>query len=668
MDNKPPLPDALEWDDQGQPLSSRFNDFYFSRLNGLEETAYVYLQHNQLTERWQTLRSGQTFSIGETGFGTGLNFLCCWQLFRQHATPGSRLHFISAERYPLSPEDLRQALQLWPQLRELAETLLAQYPPNCGGFHRLQFEQGQVQLTLIFDDASQAFQQLDHRVDAWFLDGFSPAKNPEMWTSELFSALARCSHQQTSFSTFTAASNVRRGLQQTGFTVKTAPGFGKKRQMLYGHYQDAAATVSTQTSAQPWFDRPALPLDTPTSISIIGAGLAGACSAFALAERGCHVELFERGAQPGCGASGNPQGVLYAKLPAKPTLSSRIHVNGYLYSLRLLQRQLEVGKDWSPCGVIQLSLNSKEADKQQKLLSAGHYPQTLVQAIDKEQASALAGVALTTGGLLFPSGGWVSPAALCQQLLSHPNIRCHFNQPIDKIHFDPKQQHWQLLDPSAMLLHQSKILIVANAHEARQFPALENLPLQAIRGQTSSVAAPPSPALSPALTTVLCGNGYIAPASKQRYCFGASFDLNDPDTRVREKDQRHNLQLVEELSPQLAQQLAPQLPEAQGRVGFRCAAPDYLPIVGPVADADAFLRDYAALGRNAKARITTPPTHLPGLYVSLGHGSKGLVTAPLAGTLLADIILNEPAAIERELLQALSPARFLIRKIIKGNV
>ncbi len=677
INNKPPAVtapdfDPLTWDQQGQPLSSRFNDFYFSRLNGLDESGYVYLHHNQLAQRWQRLQPGQAFSIGETGFGTGLNFLCCWQHWRQHAAPGTRLHFISVERYPLSSEDLHQALALWPQLTELAAALLAQYPPNCGGFHRLLFDQGQVQLTLIFDDASHALQQLDQRIDAWFLDGFSPAKNPQMWSSELFSAVARCSHQQSSFSTFTAASSVRRGLQQAGFAVSTAPGFGKKRQMLFGHYQAASALPS----AQPWFDRPASVLTNLTrtdltrtdnnnnnaAISIIGAGLAGACSAFALAERGCQVELFERGTYPGCGASGNPQGVLYTKLPATPTLSSRIHVNGYLYSLRLLQRQLTPGQDWAPCGVIQLALTSKEADKQRKLLAADHYPAALVRPITRGQASAMAGVPLTAGGLLFPEGGWVSPAALCRQLLSHPNIRCHFNQAIDSIHFDPQRQQWQLRAPSGMLLQQSATLIVANAHEAQHFPQLAELPLQAIRGQTSRVVAPSS-----RLNTVLCGNGYIAPATEQHYCFGASFAINDPDTRVRNSDHRHNLQLIEELSPQLAQQLAPQLTRAQGRVGFRCAAPDYLPIVGPVADAAAFLRDYAPLRSNAKTRIEIPPTHLPGLYVSLGHGSKGLITAPLAGALLADIILNEPAAIERELLQALSPARFLIRKIIKGT-
>ncbi|MEH6823960.1 MAG: bifunctional tRNA (5-methylaminomethyl-2-thiouridine)(34)-methyltransferase MnmD/FAD-dependent 5-carboxymethylaminomethyl-2-thiouridine(34) oxidoreductase MnmC [Motiliproteus sp.] len=660
--------EPLRWDTLGQPLSRRFNDFYFSRVNGLEETQYVYLRHNQLPQRWQSLAPGQAFCIGETGFGTGLNFLSCWQAWREHAAPTSRLHFISVERHPLSQQDLRRALSLWPQLAEFTDALVAQYPPPCGGFHRLVFDQGLVQLTLIFDDACHAIAQLEPRVDAWFLDGFSPAKNPEMWSPELFKGVARSSHRNTTFSTFSAASSVRRGLEAVGFAVNKAPGFGKKRELLYGQYRPELMSGSDQPrsdqpcSNQPWYAHPSLAAD-PASISIIGAGLAGASTAFALAERGCQVQLFERGAEPGCGASGNPQGVLYAKLPVAPTRSSRIHLNGYLYSLRLLQRQLSPGQHWSPCGVIQLALDDREADKQRKLLQSGQYPDSLVRPISAAAASVMAGYPLTAGGLLFPQGGWVSPAELCRKLLNHPNIHCHFNQPIDSIQFDPARQQWQLRSPSGALLHQAATLVVANAHEAGHFPALAELPLKPIRGQTTSVSTQSS-----ALKTVLCGNGYIAPAKQQRYCFGASFDLNDLDTRVRTSDHRHNLALIEQMCPALAQQLAPQLAAAQGRVGFRCAAPDYLPIVGAVADPAAYIRDYAALRSNAKARIDTPPTHLPGLFVNLGHGSKGLITAPLAGALLADIMTHGPAPIEPELQRALNPARFIIKRLIKGII
>ncbi len=662
----------LSWDEHGLPVSNQFGDFYFSRANGLEETGYVFLQHNQLPQRWQALKPDQAFVIAETGFGTGLNFLTCWQSWNQQPASTARLHFISVERYPLTTAQLTRALALWPQLAELAEQLLQQYPIIANGIHRLRFDHDRISLTLIFDDACHGLKNLNgQHVDAWFLDGFSPEKNPQMWTQALFSEIACSSAADATFSTFTAASSVRRALQSSGFTVERARGFGKKREMLYGlvHNKQATETLPTQQpnglSTQLWFDRPISSRSDPNiPICVIGAGLAGASTAFALAQRGCKVELFERGSEPGCGASGNPQGVLYAKLPAVPTLHSRTHLSGYLYSLRILQQQLTAGQQWSPCGVLQLALDDKQQAKNDALLSQGHYPNNLVLGVNPQQASQLAGYPLTQGGLFYPGAGWVSPAKLCQQLLEHPNIVCHFNQPVDSIEYQPAQQRWTLLNTQRQQIATATILVVANAHEAKQFPQLAQLPLKPIRGQTTSVAANSIPELK----TVLCGNGYIAPANNQRFCFGASFDLHNHDSNISPSDHRHNLELVEQVCPPLASQLEPQLPAAQGRVGFRCAASDYLPIVGAVPDHDEFISAYAPLGKDAKAVIDTPPSHLRGLFVNLGHGSKGLITAPLAGELLADLILGEPLAVEHKLAQALNPARFIIKKLIKGAI
>ncbi|MFL6609528.1 MAG: tRNA (5-methylaminomethyl-2-thiouridine)(34)-methyltransferase MnmD, partial [Pseudomonas sp.] len=224
----------LDWDDQGRPRSRVFNDVYFSDQSGLEETRYVFLQQNNLAERFAALTEGGRLVIGETGFGTGLNFLCAWQLFEQCAPAGARLHFVSVEKFPLSPEDLRRALALWPELKVQADQLLGQYVAIHQGFQRMTLANGRVTLTLLIGDALEQLPQLDGQIDAWFLDGFAPAKNPEMWSAELFAELARLAAPGATLSTFTSTGWVRRRLNAAGFKMKRTPGIGHKWEILRG--------------------------------------------------------------------------------------------------------------------------------------------------------------------------------------------------------------------------------------------------------------------------------------------------------------------------------------------------------------------------------------------------------------------------------------------------
>jgi len=226
----------LHWQD-GQPYSERYGDVYFSTDSGLEETRHVFLQGNDLARRFAALQAGESFCIGETGFGTGLNFLCTWQLFEQCAPAGASLDFFSVEKFPLDDDELRAALALWPELAAQAATLRARWRRRVPGWNRWSFADGRVRLTLAIEDVADAVPQLpEAAVDAWFLDGFSPAKNPEMWSDEVLSALARASHAGTTLATYTCAGWVRRGLQQSGFTVERVPGFGRKREMVRGQF------------------------------------------------------------------------------------------------------------------------------------------------------------------------------------------------------------------------------------------------------------------------------------------------------------------------------------------------------------------------------------------------------------------------------------------------
>lgn len=223
----------IEWK-QGQPFASAFQDIYFSSDNGLLETEHVFLQGNDLSNRWQQFNTN-TFTITETGFGSGLNFLCAAKLWLETAPKQAVLHFISVEKYPLTLQDITAALKLWPELSALSLPLLNRYTTLIDA-KNISLYDNKIQLSLFIGDATEQLSHFQNKTDAWFLDGFSPAKNPDMWQPALFEQMARLSHANTTFATFTSAGLVRRGLISAGFKVIKRSGFGKKREMITGHF------------------------------------------------------------------------------------------------------------------------------------------------------------------------------------------------------------------------------------------------------------------------------------------------------------------------------------------------------------------------------------------------------------------------------------------------
>ncbi|MEH6404934.1 MAG: tRNA (5-methylaminomethyl-2-thiouridine)(34)-methyltransferase MnmD [Sneathiella sp.] len=223
MTNLPPI---------GPPKSLEFDDLYFSADDGLAESKFVFLDGNKLPENWL---DAERFVICETGFGTGLNFLSAWKLFEETTKPHQSLDFISFEKYPLEAEKIGLYLQPWGNFfAGRLQQLVAHYPPGIPGFHRLVLNE-RVTLTLIFDDINDAIPKLVADVDAWFLDGFKPSTNPEMWSDTVIENMARLSHKGTRLATFTAAGKVRRSLIAAGFSIEKVPGFGRKRDMTIGY-------------------------------------------------------------------------------------------------------------------------------------------------------------------------------------------------------------------------------------------------------------------------------------------------------------------------------------------------------------------------------------------------------------------------------------------------
>jgi tRNA 5-methylaminomethyl-2-thiouridine biosynthesis bifunctional protein len=353
--------------------------------------------------------------------------------------------------------------------------------------------------------------------------------------------------------------------------------------------------------------------------------------------------------------------VLYLKLSAHGTALSQMIVSGFGYTRRLLEH-LQRGTDWDDCGVLQLAFNAKEAERQLQLAEA--FPADLLQLLDQPRAQALAGVGLAHGGLYYPQGGWVHPPALCQWQTAHPQIQVLAHH--DVLQLRKVDDQWQAWD-GERLLASAPVVVLAGAAEIQRFAESAGLPLKRIRGQITRLVQTPQ---SQALSTVVCAEGYVAPARLGEHTLGASFDFKSEDLTPTTAEHLGNLAMLEEISHDLVTRL--QIDELdpeslQGRAAFRCTSPDYLPIVGPLADSQAFAQAYAALGKDARQVPDVECPWLDGLYVNSGHGSRGLITAPLSGELLAAWLDNEPLPLPRSVAEACHPNRFALRRLIRRN-
>ncbi|WP_323875581.1 bifunctional tRNA (5-methylaminomethyl-2-thiouridine)(34)-methyltransferase MnmD/FAD-dependent 5-carboxymethylaminomethyl-2-thiouridine(34) oxidoreductase MnmC [Aeromonas veronii] len=652
----------LDWNEAGTPVSSDFGDVYFSNDNGLSETRYVFLQQNRLPARFSH-HDSDSFVIGETGFGTGLNFLATMQAFLEQAPQsgnGSRLHFISFEKYPLTQDDLRKALAAWPELGHLSQDLVAQWPLPVSGCHRLHFAGGRIRLDLWFGDIKDMLPQVPHRaeglVDAWYLDGFSPAKNPEMWTQDLFDGLARLARPDCSIATFTCAGFVRRGLIAAGFAMKKVKGHGSKREMLVGDRTDKRP----QQSIAPWYARPA---GRTGEVVIIGGGIASAMTALSLVERGRKVTLLCADGEPATGASGNRQGALYPLLNGEHDALSRFYSLAFGYARqRLLALAERHPIAFSLCGVTQLGYDEKSAAKLAKM-SQGPFPSELMHPLSTSEVEQVVGLPCGHSGVSYPLGGWLCPADLTRAALKEAQasglLEVVFNTEVvaiaeqtDTWHIESQDgRHWQAPN-----------LVVAAGHQLPALLPFAELPLYPVRGQVSHV--PTSASLS-RLNTVLCYDGYLTPMHNDQHCIGASYGRNQSSLEFRAEEQIQNQVRLQACLPEQTWPAEVDVSGNEARVGVRCASRDHLPVVGPVARLQGLADHYAQL-QHDQHNAQPLPLH-PGLYVLGALGSRGLCSAPLCGELLASEICGDPLPLAADLLEALHPARYWVRKLLKGK-
>lgn len=653
----------LSWNDQGTPVSRAFGDVYFSNESGLEETRHVFLGGNQLPDRFAH-HSRDLFIAAETGFGTGLNFLTLWQAFDRHLKTQpearlQRLHFISCEKYPLSVTDLASAHASWPELADYAARLREQWPVALPGCHRLLLEGGRITLDLWFGDINQLIPAFDgtlqQQVDAWFLDGFAPSKNPDMWTPELFNCMARLARKGATFATYTAAGFVRRGLQAAGFNVVRSKGFGPKREMLCGTLDEALP----REDRLPWYSRPAARDD---DIAIIGGGIASALLSLALLRRGKKVTLYCADPLPAQGASGNRQGALYPLLNQHDPALARFFPSAFTFARRLYD-SLPVDFDHDWCGVTQLGWDEKSREKIAKLLTMG-LPEVIAKEVSTAQAEALCGVETGCGGITYPLGGWLSPGELTSALFAlacQQGLSVYWEHQL--ISLQNEEESWQLRFSQQPARRHSNV-VLATGHTLASFAQSENLPAYAVSGQVTHI--PTTAALS-RLRQVLCYDGYLTPANpaNQHHCIGASYHRADTSTAYREEDQQENRERLIRCLPEADWPKEVDVSAGEARSGVRCASRDHLPMFGPLPDYQRTLEIYADL---AQKREQAPPAPIfPGLFVLGALGSRGLCSGPLAAEVLAAEMCGEPIPLDADTLGAMHPNRYWVRKLLKGK-
>ena len=678
----------VHFNESGTPVADHFDDVYFSNDSGIDETQHVFVAGNDLAERWQQWRN-PTFVIAETGFGTGLNFLVAMRAFNEFRAanpdhPLKRLYFITTEKFPLPQQDMQRALEAFPALKDEAQALASLYPMGLEGCHRLHFDNHSTTLDLWIGDVHELLPQwhspVNGLIDAWFLDGFAPSKNPDMWTDALFSQMARLSKTGTTFGTFTAAGIVKRGLAGVGFTIKKRNGFGRKRDMLTGVFDQDHENVQhkLRLPAGPYYRYVNGSLDKTSKVAVVGSGLAAATACLALVKRGICTTLYFDGDTLASGASGNPQGGFYPQLHSEASIASRIQAHSFLYARQAYDHTVEhakvcgladVAHDF--CGVIQLSFNDKVAERQNKLAAADVWPEALIKPVNSKEVSDIANLALPYSGLYIGLGGWLSPPQLVTAMIEEalqsgkltlkPNHTYVSHEAVETT----KQQvqiRFNLDSAESEEVITADHLILALGAGAVNASDFDSLSLRPVRGQVEAI---PTQMPIEQLNTVLCHKGYMTPVFEGRHALGSTYVKNDLSTDVRSDETEMNLATHEQAlaNTDIVQALQH---DGKARAATRLGSPDHQPVVGALHNFDSLKELYTMLGVGKP--LTSAPV-LPSSVVSTLTclGSRGLTTAPLMAEVLVSSLCKEPLPLSNDLLNAVNTSRFMTREAIRSQ-
>ena len=534
----------LSWKDN-KPFSESYGDFYSSKKGSYAEAKHVFIEGNHLQEKFLNLEAETTFSIVEVGFGAGINFLTTCQEWLKEEKSNQFLDYIAFDKTLFNVEDFKKTIKQCPELKEVSRVYINNYPANISGTQRIYFKDYRISLTLILGDIKSSLSYLTNAsdIDVWYLDGFAPDKNPDMWSKEIFKQMNLSSHRDTTFSTFTSARLVKNNLKQGGFIYELAEGFSNKRHMLKGK--------SESTNAKE---------DSKKKIAVIGSGIAGSILAYKLAQRGHEVDVYEQNETACSGASGNDILITYPRLSAFDSPYARFCLHSFLFASSFYD-QLK-SNAWHNSGVLLMSHNDSSLKRQNSLLNA-RPDNELFEELSHEEASKRAGLQLNNGGILFEKGGYIEPKALCQDLLSHKNVNLKLSSTVEKI--DVYKNNLTLIINGEVSEYQEVCLCAGyTSNELLNFPGLSSK-----RGQISYVDSSKE---FENLKFPICASGYFSPKIRGSHVLGSSYsDVTNYSVLEEEHiSNKKKLKAIHNFNVNIH----------GGNVGFRAVTKDRLPLIG----------------------------------------------------------------------------------------
>ena len=645
------------------PFSEIFEDFYFNFKNPLGESEYVFISALDTA-----FASNAPIIVGELGFGVGRNFLLC---AKKALKFNKRLHFVSIEKNPLSGDELAQIWAKFSELSSVSKILIKKLPPLTKGIHRINFSK-KITLDLCIGEASELIGELDFKADAWFLDGFSPAKNETIWSKEIFAALTPLCKKGAILATYTSAGWVAKSLREAGFFVEKTDGFDTKRHMIrakflheddevenfyfarkhpeilpiqFSNFADLSATHCLYDPNS--YDEERAPqAQTPTAI-VVGAGIAGLCTAFKLKKAGFSVSVIDKRSEAGLNGSGNFTGVCAPLITKEGVKLGEMHIHAFDLALSFYAKHAPK-KLASLLGAQDFAYDSELLARYQ---SAGNPEIYEFKAHSKPYPS-----------IMIKNAVLAHPHKLCKHFAKKLGVK--FNH--EMLNFKKQNEKFEVILKDRASLF-CDILVLCAGSESEEFfgrgavsqDAKFNLDpsvqISSVRGQTTLIR--------PLIKTKfpLSASGYICPAVGKKQLIGATYDRKCYHDEARAIDDVKNLESVGEFLSKKAKIIG-------SKVGYRGYSGDRFPLIGPVCEPETLARDFKDLPWSKNKKSARRAKFIPNLYLNTAHGAHGLSTAVLGAELICDYALSRPLCVPRSIANELMPSRFLIRKLKKGLI